>query len=185
MRITIYIALAAIMMLALCVGCGQGPNAPDPVVTEVNPLKGIQIDYNGVTHDLDAYAANLVGATVPELELVILRRKDRTSNAFSTNMTPDEIRQHIAASIVRDAFPMEPGSCTIEWGGVILTCQCWLYDHAGVYFTYPNDLIGFIGIHGIFVTQYSDAEIEALADAFYWMGFGFPPNGPPEASPCD
>ena len=180
MRNALFIALAAIMMLALCVGCGQGPTTPDPV--EVNPLKGFQVDTGEMVIDLDAQVAALVDKTVPELEVIILQRRDRSSNAFSTTLTPDEIRQEIAANIVEDAFWF-PDDCTIEWGGEELPCDCWVYKHAGVYYVYPVDFIGYVGIYGIF-DLYTDPEIEALADALYWLGYGLPPAPPPKEAPC-
>ena len=182
MRIKLFTALA--LMLAMCVGCNSGAVDPDPIPSEVNPLKGLQVVVDEIAYDLDAHVAGLVGKTVPELEVVLLQRQERSSNAFSTTMTADEIRQELAANIVEGSFKF-PDGCTISWGGEVLTCACWVYDYAGVYHVYPYSLIGYIGIHGIFITQYTDAEIEALADALYWLGHPLPPAPPPMISPCD
>jgi len=132
------------------------------------------------------YLGNFVNATEAEFREVYIDKLNtpRSAEAFSTTMTPDEIRQHLAAEIC-GAIGLPPGCEFPICGGThIVSCKCWVYDYAGVYHVYPTDLIGFIGIHGIFVTQYTDAEIDALADALYWMGYGLPPNGPPTDSPC-
>ena len=183
MRITLITALA--LMLALCVGCNSGVVDPDPIPSEVNPLKGFQVDTGEMVIDLDAHVAGLVGKTVPELEVVLLQRQERSSNAFSTTMTPDEIRQHLAASIVKESFIFPPEGCTFEWEGETITCACYIYAYAGVFQTFPFGFLGNIGIHGIFVTMYTDAEIEALADALYWLGHPLPAFPPPEPSPCE
>jgi len=193
-----FFLIIAFFALVFSVSCGiasHGPSVPvlgdSSQVTEpgsdapdlLTPRE-VSIEIDGEVQSIYKYLGELVGTTETEFRSVYTDKlNNRSAQAFTTNMTPDEIRQHIAAEVV-NAVGI-PDWCTIMWDGELLTCKCWAYDYAGVYHTYPDDLIGFIGIHGIFVTQYTDAEIDALADAMCWLGYCLPPNGPPTESPCD
>jgi len=194
-RVSILVAFFAVVFLVSC-GIASGPSVPassDPgsVVTgpgsdspAVLTPRELDVEIDGDVRSIYSYLGEVVGVSEDEFRSVYTDKlNNRSAQAFTTNMTPDEIRQHIAAEVV-NAVGI-PDWCTIQWDGELLTCKCWAYDHAGVYHHYPDDLLGFIGIHGIFVTQYTDAEIDALADAMCWLGYCLPPDGPPTASPCE